>query len=370
MLERFLSDLEHLVNIDSGSWNAAGVNRVGDFAAARLVELGFAVERVAVPPVDGVPLGDVVVGRRPGQGPRILLLAHLDTVFDDGTAAARPFTVRDGIAHGPGVCDDKAGLAAGLAAVDALDADADLVFCCTPDEELGAPGSHPVLAELAAEADYALCLECAREDGSLVKARKGGADVRVTITGRAAHAGIEPERGANAALAAAHLVIALQSLNDPAAGTTVNVGVVRAGSRPNVVCPEAVLEVDVRAVTTDRLTRVLDDIDALVATTHVEGTSATGHRHGVCPPMEPSEDLAAVAVGLAAARGLDVAAVATAGIADANLVSALGVPTLDGLGPVGGADHSPAEWLDLASVTPRVTLLAELITHLATKELP
>ncbi|MFJ1755482.1 M20/M25/M40 family metallo-hydrolase [Kitasatospora sp. NPDC088134] len=185
--------------------------------------------------------------------------------------------------------------------------------------------------------------------------------------GGGAHAGIEPERGANAALAAAHLVVALQALNGIWPGVTLNVGVVRAGTRTNIVCPQAELYAEVRAATTAGLDTAIAEIRAVAARTVVEGTAARVDQLDLCPPMEHTPQAAAVlalARGAAADLGLTVGAAATGGVGDANLTSGLGIPTLDGLGPVGGADHTPEEWLDTAGVPDRVALLATLVERL------
>ncbi|MFF0309894.1 M20 family metallopeptidase [Streptosporangium sp. NPDC004379] len=369
-LADYLSDLETLVNIDSGSYDAAGVDKVGDFVAARLTALGCRVERRTVSP----GTGDIVIGRRRGAGgPRVLLLAHMDTVFEAGTAAARPFSTDGRRAYGPGVCDDKGGLLAGLYALETVlrrgrEPYGELILCCSPDEEVGGAGSRAVIEDLARESDHALCLECARENGDLVRARKGVADLTITVEGRAAHAGIEPERGADAALAAAHLVIGLHALNGLADGVTVNAGVIRAGARPNIVCPEATIEAEIRAGALRDLDAALHAVDLLAAVPQVPGTRATVRRGTVCPPMETtpaSLRMLDLARAIARDAGFTLEAAATGGVGDANLTAGTGTPTLDGLGPIGGADHSEDEWLDLASVEPRVTLLADLIERLA-----
>lgn len=371
LLPEFRTDLAHLVGIDSGSWNAAGVARVGGWCAERLVQLGFAVEQVPTPRVDGRDYADVVIGRRRGTGRgRVLLFGHLDTVFPDGTAAERPYREADGRAYGPGVCDDTGGFLAGLAAARVLDlvgdhGYAELVIALTPDEEVGAPASRHVLAALAAQVDAALCLECARENGDIVGARKGVADVVVDIAGRAAHAGVEPERGVSAAVEAAHLVLELQSLNGRRPGLSVNVGQVSAGERANVVPADARLTVEVRAQRLIDLEEALDHIDERARSPLAAGASITATRRDVCPPLEraATAELAEVAVRIATTLGLNVGVAATGGASDANFVAATGVRTLDGLGPVGGGDHGVDEWLDLDSVAPRVALLAALIVE-------
>ncbi|WP_340560338.1 M20 family metallopeptidase [Streptomyces sp. GSL17-111] len=385
--QRFLTDLAELVAIDSGSYSRTGVNRVADWTQARLRDAGFRVERHSPsdvhPPLPegpgGVPdTGDVLVARKRGVlpreagGRRVLLAAHMDTVFDDGTARDRPFTVVGDLAHGPGACDDKGGLLAGLTAVELLAAAdhrqyEEIVFLATPDEEIGSPVSRPVTVATAEGVDYALALECARENGDLVVSRKGVADFHVTLTGRAAHAGIEPERGASAALAAAHLVVDLQALNDRWDDVSVNVGVIRAGSRTNIVCPEAEVRVEVRSLTSAGLRRAASAIHETAAATWVPGTTARAVQLDLCPPMEEtpqSRVLLSRARELGHRLGLEFGAAVTGGVGDANLISGAGVPTLDGLGPVGGADHTPEEWLQVSSVPPRVALLAALIADL------
>lgn len=378
LLPRYLTDLAALVAIDSGSYSPAGVNRVADWTQDRLLRLGFAVERTSPAPAHAHPVGDVLIARKPGRlpvaegGRRVLLVAHMDTVFDDGTATERPFALDGVLARGPGVSDDKGGLLAGLTALEILqeagsEQYAELVFLATPDEEIGSPASRPVTEAAARGAHFALALECARENGDVVVARKGVADFRVTVTGRAAHAGIEPERGANAALAAAHLVVALQALNGHWDDVTVNVGVVRAGTRTNIVCPEAELHVEVRSATAAGIAAARTAIQAAAARPAVPGTTATVEQLDICPPMEDtpvSRRMLDRARKIAAGLGILLDGAATGGVGDANFISGIGVPTLDGLGPVGGADHTPEEWLDTATVPVRVALLASLIADL------
>ncbi|GAA4685982.1 M20/M25/M40 family metallo-hydrolase [Streptomyces chumphonensis] len=403
--QRFLADLADLVAIDSGSYSRSGVNRVADLTHARLVRAGFRVERHSPSeghgpgrgrgeghdgrrgpetPAGAPDTGDVLVARKRGDlpreagGRRVLLAAHMDTVFADGTARDRPFTVVGDLAHGPGVCDDKGGLLAGLTAVEILAAAdhrqyEEIVFLATPDEEIGCPVSRPVTVATAGGVDYALALECARENGDLVVSRKGVADFRVTVTGRAAHAGIEPERGANAALAAAHLVVDLQALNARWDDVSVNVGVVRAGTRTNIVCPEAEIRAEVRSATSAGLVRATSAVHAVVAATRVPGTTARAVRSDLCPPMEEtpaSRFVLARARELGRRLGLELGAAVTGGVGDANLIAGTGVPVLDGLGPVGGADHTPDEWLRISSVPPRVALLAALTADLGRARTP
>ena len=364
----YIRDLAELVAIDSGSLDPLGVNRVGEWIAARLDALGFVVERQR----SGDPrYGDVIVGRRTGVGARrVLLFAHMDTVFERGDAQERPFRVDErGHGRGPGVTDDKAGITAGLHAAAHLiaagaEAYGELVLAFTPDEEIGSPVGGPALRRLATDVDAAFSLECARENGDLVLARKGAVDLEIEVHGVAAHSGIEPERGAHAGLEAAHLTVFFQGLADPATELTVNVGILRTGERTNIVPDRARMSVEVRAARAEVLDSAIARIRERLEAPVVAGTSARVLAEDACPPLEETpagRRLGELAVALASSMGFTPGLARTGGVSDGNRVAALGVPTLDGLGPVGGGDHSPSEWLDLSSVPQRVALLAALV---------
>ncbi len=361
---RFLAELEQLVNIDCGSYSQAGVNRIADFCASTLGALGARVERLS-----HATLGDLVIGRLEGEGPRLLLIGHLDTVFEAGTVARRPFRIEHGRAFGPGVTDMKAGLLAGFHAVAALraaDARPAVTFVCNPDEEIGSPFSSDHIRRLVPEHDFALVLECARANGDIVSARKGVVDLHITVHGRAAHAGVEREKGRSAILEAAHKVVALHALNGRWPGVTLNAGVIDGGTRPNVVAERCLIKVDLRASTATELDEALAAVERTVATHTVAGTSAEAHRASGHAPMEKTRDaqrLVDVARTIAAELGFELHDAATGGASDANTTSGMGLPTLDGLGPIGGDDHSAAEWLDVASIVPRVSLLAGLMAR-------
>ena len=365
----YLADLERLVNLDCGSYTKDGVDEVGRWVRARLESLGASVTVHQ----NELGLGDTVIGELAGSdptGPTLLAIGHMDTVFDPGTAADRPFAVDDnGIATGPGVTDMKSGLLAGLYALAALRETVGLplarvVFVANPDEEIGSPVSTPHIERVAAGADACLVLECARMNGDIVSSRKGNASIRITVHGRASHAGIEPEKGRNAILEAARMVTALQALNGTWPGVTVNVGTIEGGTRPNVVPAECSLEIDLRSTNREALETaeaavreiarpaIYDDI-----TTDVELTG----RHWPMEKLERSGRLVGHAVALAGALGFELNDASTGGASDANTTAGMGVPTIDGLGPIGGYDHSPDEYLETASIVPRTALLAALI---------
>jgi glutamate carboxypeptidase len=306
-------------------------------------------------------------------------MAHMDTVFDDGTAAARPFRTEGARAYGPGVADDKCGVVAGTEAVELLCDDAAfddfavITMACTPDEEIGSPFSKAVLARLAGEHDVGIGLEAARVNGSLVTARKGISALEIGIQGKAVHAGVRPQEGINAALEAARKTEALQSLNGRWQGVTCNVGVLRAGTRPNVVAERAELQFDLRAVTAAAFEQALEAVREIAATSYVPDTTSSLqilHRH---PPMERTDAIGALlaeAQAVARELGFEVGEVASGGAGDANTTAAAGLPTIDGLAPIGGEAHGPREWLDLESVAPRIALLAGLLARVGSGPSP
>jgi glutamate carboxypeptidase len=367
-----------MCNIDCGSYTPAGVNQIGDLVAAELAGMGAAVDRRADP---NGRYGDTVIGTFAGAagGPRVLLIGHMDTVFSEGTVAKRPFHIEGDRARGAGVSDMKGGLLAGLRAVGALRALAAasaggalpferLTFIANPDEEIGSPSSTPHIKEAAATADACFVLECARANGDFVSARKGIADIRLTIIGRAAHAGVEPEKGRSAILAGAELVREIHALNGRWPQVTTNVGVFKAGTRPNIVCDEAQLEVDVRAMAAENLAAAITAIDALAAAPAVPDVTVDVATMAGWAPMEKLERsgrLADHVIALAARLGFETKDVSTGGASDANTTSGMGVPSIDGLGPVGGMDHSPEEYLEVDSIVPRTTLVAALLLELS-----
>ena len=365
----FLAELERLVNTDCGSYTKSGVDAIGRWTGERLRALGGHVTSHS----NDQGLGETVIAEFEGTdpaGPTLLCIGHMDTVFDEGTVAERPFEIQAGIATGPGVTDMKSGLLAGLHAIAAVREVlgglpmARLIFVANPDEEIGSPVSTPHIRRIAAGADVCLVLECARANGDIVSSRKGTLDLVVTVHGRASHAGVEPEKGRSAILEAARIVTDLHALNGRWPGVTVNVGVINGGTRPNVVAERATMEVDVRAVTREGIQAVEAAIAQVLipravpdVTVEVEQTA----RHWPMEKLERSSRLVDHAVGLADVLGFELRDAATGGASDANTTAGMGVPTIDGLGPIGGLDHSPGEYLEVASIVPRTVLLAALI---------
>jgi glutamate carboxypeptidase len=367
-LDAYLDDLRTLVSIDSGSHDKAGVDAVNAWLEDRLTKLGFTVERHPQ-----AEFGDDLLAtlRGKGQG-RLLLLGHSDTVFPAGTAAERPMTIQGDKILGPGTCDMKAGLLTGIYALEALreigfDDYESISYLCVSDEEIGGERhSIPLIRSKARRADVVLTLEAARENGDIVSARKGVCWYIVEAFGKSAHAGVEPEKGCNAIVALAHQTIALDKLNGLKPGMTINTGYIEGGLAPNIVPDYAKIRVDVRAFSKDDMREFEDTFREQLAKTESPGVRvAFGAEEGsYCPPMERTPavaELERLAQKAARELGFEVKGASTGGASDASFAAAEGTPVLDGLGPVGGLDHSPREYVELNSIVPRTALLAKLI---------
>ncbi len=317
--------------------------------------------------------GDSVVVELPGgrsDGPRVLLAAHLDTVYPVGTAAGRPVRKEGDRLLGPGTADNKSGLLSGLYAMAALE---DLHFLgplgmitllCGGDEETDMHTSGVLLRELAPAADIVLVLEAGRENGDIVGARKGIGTWTLEVHGHAAHAGVEPHKGANAILALAQQIVALQLLNGLRPGASLNTGVISGGSRTNVVAEYARAEIEARVLRPEDMAPLENAITTVATTTYVAGTRSTlagGWRYGPMARTTAIASLANLAGSCARELGFEVTDATTGGASYANLIAALGVPVLDGLGPIGGLDHSPDEYILISSIVPRTALLGLLM---------
>jgi len=367
---QFLADLATLVNVDCGTHNKAGVDGVGEWVGARCKDWGWAVERLPL-----ADHGDCWVARLRGATPdggRLMLIGHLDTVYPDGTAAARPMRFEGDKIIGPGACDMKSGLLVGMYALRALQTGGfngfdEITFFFNSDEEIGSPASHQLYGPLMTQMDAALVFESARANGDIVSARKGSGEYKLTVKGKAAHAGVEPEKGANAVIELAHQIQAVYKLNNVAPGVTVNPDVIGGGTKSNVIADEAWVLMDVRAVDPTGAEIVKRALENWPATTTVPGTSVSiSGRFGFAPMAKTPANalLAELAKEAARALGFTVNDVATGGASDANTIAGFGAPVIDGLGPIGGLDHSPNEYIEVDSIAPRTAMAAELIRRI------
>lgn len=364
--DAIVDHLRWLVEHETPTEAKGSLDRLGHELAGRAAALGGLV--TTIPQSDH---GDLVRVEWPGTGAgQLLILTHIDTVWPLGTLASMPFRVADGRAFGPGVLDMKAGVAMVLAAVAAMQRaqrsfKRRVVWLITTEEEIGSPISRPVLEHLACASDYALVLEPAGGEGALKTARKGVGSFTLRVTGRPAHAGADPHGGISAIEELAHQVIRLHRLNDPAAGTTVNVGLARGGTRRNVVAAEASAQVDLRVTShaeADRVTPLLTGLTPVLPGATIAVTGGLNR-----PPMERTPTIVAAyerVRSIGAGLGLRLGETSAGGGSDGNFTAALGVPTIDGLGAVGRGAHAHHEQVIIRSLIERAALLAALLEEL------
>ena len=372
-LAQYIKELEQLVNIDSGSHDAEGVARVAGFFARRFSDIGWKVTQHTYAPSAGPCLE---IANRDAEQYDLLLMGHMDTVFKAGTAAERPFAVRDGKAWGPGVADCKGGLLAVYHVLNALQQEGALQnlaigVAFNSDEEISSIYSRSWLETLSAKSRCVLVVEPGRANGDLVNKRKGVGRYRIELSGVAAHSGIDHEQGRSAVEELAHWILALHGRTNYKKGTTVNVGVVSAGTAVNVVAAQAVAEVDVRIYDLLEAAAIEDEMKRMTAHPVIAGVTAQVSGGVTRPPMIPSRktlDYCAVMEQIGSEIGVAVNWAATGGGSDGSFAAAMGIPTLDALGPVGGGSHGPGEYLLVASIEPRCHLLYRFIRHMAEKK--
>jgi glutamate carboxypeptidase len=356
--------LSELAALDAPSGDPEALAATSRLLAGLLEDLGGVVARHPSPAGEHV---EACFRRR--SDPPLAVLGHYDTVWPRGTAASRPLRVDSRRVHGPGVFDMRGGIAASLTALRLLRLlglpDRDVTVLFTADEESGSGTSAELVTELGRGASAVLVPEPPLPGGVLKTTRKGVASFRITVGGRAAHAGIDPERGVSAVHELARLVARLQRVARARAGTTVNVGRIGGGTRLNVVAEEAWAEVEYRFESAAELSRVQTALASLRPAR--KGVSLAVESIGLRPPLERTSQIAAAfhrARELVRPLGVDLREGATGGGSDANLLGPLGVAVLDGLGPDGGGAHATNEHVVLASLEERIAVLAILIARL------
>ncbi|KPY24185.1 Glutamate carboxypeptidase [Pseudomonas syringae pv. papulans] len=362
--------LERLVNIDSGSGYVPGLTKVSDIAIEELKKLGATIELVPNTP----EASNHVIATLKGTGKaKILLMAHMDTVFKEGSAAERPFHIKDGRAYGPGVMDDKGGIVAAIYALKVLHnlkfTDyAQITVLLDASEETGSGVATELIKKTAKEHDVTLNLEPGRPADGLVVWRKGSATALVEVKGKASHAGVAPELGRNAATEVAHQILQLGKLGDEEKKTTINFTVLKAGDRTNVIPDQASAKADVRAAVPEEFDRVEQDLARVSATKLVPDTEVKTSLVRGLPPMPQtaqSDALVAMAQGIYGELGRTLTIEGSGGAADSSLSASVGTPTLDGFGIVGGNIHTPEEYAEVGSVAPRIYLLSRMIMKLS-----
>ena len=367
--ENMLSLLADLVNIDSNSFDKAGVDKV----AARL-RVFFDNHGI---PYDTIPLTDhgdalrAVVSGGDGNKP-ILLCGHRDTVFATGEVEKRPFSTRGGKAFGPGVADMKPGLVINafiLAAFHKFGGHPNpLIGLFTGDEEIGSPSSKDIIIAEAEKARLAFNSEPSRPSGNIVTQRKGGIFCHCAIKGVAAHSGGFFTEGRSAIQELAYKIQALHELTDLERGTTINVGLVRGGQSVNTVAAEASCDIDIRYQDTAERDDILTQVKTICEKVYVEDTSSSFSIRGEFQPLNPSaqsKELFALYQESAAQDDVIVEGEHSGGCADSGFIAAAGTPVICGVGPVGGNYHRPDEWMQIDSLAQRARFIANTILRLA-----
>ena len=363
--DEIVDTLRQIVELESFSTDKAGVDALSAYIASRLEDLGARIEVVPQPDFGNHMLADI------GDGPdQVLILCHMDTVWPRGTTGQRPFSVQDGIAYGPGVLDMKAGIAITLHALGSLRELERLPkqrvrILFNSDEELGSTTSQQLIQDEAKKSAHVYCLEPSfGKEGALKTARKGVGMFTVKVTGRAAHAGNDPQNGISAVEEMAHQIIKLHSLTNYETGTTVNVGVANGGSVRNQVAPFAEGLVDLRVTSLDEAKRAEEAILGLAPVLPGARVEVSGGLNR--PPMERTDATAKLfenAKSIAQAAGITLTETQVGGGSDGQFAAAVGVPVLDGMGGVGEGPHAENEYIYVDALPQRVALLAALLAE-------
>lgn len=364
-----LADLETFVNIDSGSGYEPGLKKYQALLIDRLKELGAEVEYTEVnKPQAGYNIKAEFRGTGKGS---VLLLAHADTVFAAGTAEKRPFRTDADKAYGPGVSDEKGGLTLALHALSILKESGfqdfgRITFLINPDEEKSSLESRDLIMKTAKEHQYSISVEPGIPGDAVMNWRKGIGRLTMTVTGRNAHAGIEPEKGRNATVELANQIVQLSKLGDAAKMTTVNWTLLDKTKTPvNVIPDSAWAQADVRVLYPEEYQRVLNDAKRIAATRLIPDTKVEFDLFQGRPPFAKNAKTDKLVSRLQAIYkddlGLSLGVEGSGGGSDANYAAIVGSIAVDGLGIVGGNDHTPDEFIALGSITPRLYLLTRIL---------
>ncbi|WP_337090738.1 M20 family metallopeptidase [Proteus terrae] len=361
--------LKELVNTESGSYDKEGVDAVANLLIQRYEKLGFVVEIFK-----NDKLGNNYrLVHKEVKDPQIFIVAHLDTVFPKGTVAERPFSIEGTRAYGPGVIDMKASHVLTYYAINALmqsgnSAYKNVEIFLNCDEEIGSKTSRGLIEQYAKNKSYALVMEPARANGAIVSARRGVGTYELLIEGKASHSGIAPEAGISAIQELSYKIQALHALSRHDDGLSVNVGLISGGTSVNTVAPNARAEIDVRISTDEQGVEIDKLVREVCSKPALEGIKLTLNGGINRPPMvKTPESGALIDIIKEQARllGLDIEDISTGGGSDASFTAGVGTPSVDGLGPIGGYQHSDKEYIDLPSLTERTALFANILKRLS-----
>lgn len=362
--------LRSVVEIDSGTGDAAGAGRVHAVLIPRLKALGAEVRTV---PAEAPGLGDNLVATLRGSGRgRILIIGHIDTVFAPGTAAARSFRLDTNRAYGPGVGDEKGGVVEAITALEVLRGlkrqdFAKVTLLIESSEETGSPGTRRLIDELVRDHDVELNVEPGDAPDAVTVWRKGSATIHLDVHGRAAHAGVAPQDGRNAATELLHQLATVEGFPRSGDGLTVNLTTLKAGDRVNVIPDRASADINYRVRRPEQFGEVQRAFEQAAKQTVVPDTRVDVTLTPSFPPLPnnaATDALAVRAQAIYAELGLKLGTAGNGGASESALAAQAGTPPLDGLGPVGGGFHTADEYTELSSVTPRLYLLARLIEEL------
>ena len=365
--EEFIETLIELMHLETPTKDAKRLDAFASHYAEMLRPLCDHIETIPS------PVGAAVRAVRGEGSPRVLVLLHMDTVWPVDAPNKPPILREDKVLRGPGVFDMKSSLVIALQALQVfgemgLGTDRRFEILATPDEESGSGHSRALIEEAAKNSDLVLVLENPLVGGHIKYKRKGVARFRVEVEGKAAHAGVNPDAGVNAIHELAPHIETVAALADPEHGTTVNVTIVGGGTSSNTIPDNAWAQVDVRFELPEEIDRLEAAMSAMKPVNPKAHLKVSGGANR--PPLRPvpgSEELADMAVAMAASLGMDIEKRSTGGGSDGSFTAALGVPTLDGIGMDGAGGHMPEEHILIEAIAPRCAMFAELCLNAQVK---
>lgn len=372
-LERFLNELETLVNTDSGQGNPEGITAVGKFFADRFSSMGWLVDHYDLLPDTGEC---VVVKNREAARYDVMLIGHIDTVFAAGEVAKRPFRRDGNNCYGVGVIDMKQGCLAMQHILEALPAyvnnTLNIVAVFNPDEEIGSPYSRDIQRKYASLSDYVFVFEASGNNGEITIERKGQTSGSITIHGRAGHAGYMFDgKSLSAVNEMLYWINALNRFHSAELGTSVNIGVIHAGEKRNIVPETAHFEFDIRYEQREICDQLRACVDNLRRHAMSLGYRVEIGKLATLPALVPDERTLAYVERMRAVSerlGLPFALKKRGGLSDANHLASYGPVCIDSLGPTGDFDHSDKEYLDISTIEPRMQFAFELLRDMADKK--
>ncbi|MBP2627044.1 MAG: glutamate carboxypeptidase [Firmicutes bacterium] len=365
-----LKNLETVVNIESPTGYEKGLTEMGNFMVHQLQELGAKVETV---PATGSAVGFNIIATLEGTGTgNTLMMAHMDTVHKVGSVAERPFRIENGKAYGPGVSDDKGGLILGLQALKLIKEMnytnfGKITYLINCDEEKGSFGSRDLIMEKAKDSNYAIGLEPGIPGDEIMSWRKGIGYYFVEVKGQSAHAGIEPEKGRNAVMELAHQVLQLSKLGDDKKMTSIHFTIFQGGGVSNIIPDFAKAQADVRVLYPEEYSRLEKSMNEMAKNKLIPGTEVKIIAKQGRPPFPRSPQSEAFAAKFATIYnelGLKLNIVGSGGGSDANYAASVGATAVDGLGIIGGGDHTPQEYIDIESIPCRLYMLTKMLMDL------